>query len=701
MTLQKYWVAGLFLGSLAACGGGGNAGTSPFGSNSGTTTAVDQASQQVGGATIAMSLSSRTVTAAAPVTVRALVTDTATGTPLASKIVSFTTTNGLGAFSAVSALTDASGYATVSLTPSASATGGADEAVASTTVNGGTVRATQAFQLTASSVTISSLSTSLAASLSAYGQTDVNVALSGAAAGTPVEVVLSSGCVAKGKATISPAKSTTTTGVVNAVYKDLGCGATDTADTVQAVVTGSSSSRTLSIPLVSPSVNSITFADATPSIIYLKGSGLGESAVVAFKVVDTSGNPLPNQDVTLSLVTAAGGVTMDQGTAPVTKKSDADGKVTVNINSGTVPTPVRVEAKLVSRNVSTVSSGLTVAVGLPSQLNFSLSQGTHNIEGYNYDGTPNTYTIIASDRSGNPVPAGTTINFVTEGGQVNSSKQIVIDSNGVASATANFASSNPRPADGRITVTAYALGEESFHDSNGNNVWDSNEDFQDLGDVFKDRLFDGTYASDGSDEFVALSIAATGACKAPTSPLLSLDASIPSRPATCDGTWGKAYVRRATETVLSTSSSGLLWTWASGAPSANATDSSCTTRSLQTAPSGPGVTFYPVSGTALYDLPIQGVFSILVADANPVRLNPMAMGTTLSVKTTDGLSATFLGGDKVPDSLDVTAATMSYKFGDTTMEGSITVTTTSPRGLAMSTTFYVSRNAIPSASCAK
>ena len=75
-------------------------------------------------------------------------------------------------------------------------------------------------------------------------------------------------------------------------------------------------------------------------------------------------------------------------------------RLLVILNSGTIPTPVRVKATLAGSSISTVSSSLSIAVGLPSQLNFSLSQGTKNIEGYNIDGTPNTYQIIASDRSG-------------------------------------------------------------------------------------------------------------------------------------------------------------------------------------------------------------------------------------------------------------------------------------------------------------
>ncbi len=93
---------------------------------------------------------------------------------------------------------------------------------------------------------------------------------------------------------------------------------------------------------------------------------------------------------------------------------------------------------------------------------------------------------------------------------------------------ANFLSSSPRPTDGRITVVAYALGEESFLDQNGNNVWDATEPFQDLGSLYLDRVYNGHYNS-VNDQYIALSIpdATAAACVTPTSPLLALDTKIP------------------------------------------------------------------------------------------------------------------------------------------------------------------------------
>ena len=141
-----------------------------------------------------------------------------------------------------------------------------------------------------------------------------------------------------------------------------------------------------------------------------------ENSNVIFQVKDANNNGLPGQTVVLEPTVLVGGLTLDGGSTSVSKITDSEGKVIVRVNSGTVPTPVRIKATLQGSSISTVSSVLAVAVGLPSQLNFSLAQGTINIEGYNIQGTPNTYTVVGSDRLGNPVPDGTAINFVTEGG---------------------------------------------------------------------------------------------------------------------------------------------------------------------------------------------------------------------------------------------------------------------------------------------
>jgi hypothetical protein len=348
--------------------------------------------------------------------------------------------------------------------------------------------------------------------------------------------------------------------------------------------------------------------------------------------------------------------------------------------------------------ISTVSSGLGVAVGLPSQLNFSLSQTTLNIEGMDRDGEPNSYRVIASDRMSNPVPVGTAINFVAEGGQIEPIKQVLANNAGSASVTANFLSASPRPANGRITVVAYALGEESFLDQNGNNIFDIGEPFQDLGNVFVDRKFDGSYDS-AEDQSIATTSFGAAACSALTSPLLRLDASIPTVPATCDTAWGRAYVRRATETVLSTSAARPLW---AGDASAGL-DGTCAVANLFTESTEATTSkFYRVGPGGLYNVGASGTINFLAADANAVRLNPMAAGTTISatIKTPSSGSGTVAveGGSPIASTLEASNVTLSYSL-TTTNVATIFVTFTSPRGLSTTISLPISTQG-PGTACA-
>jgi hypothetical protein len=706
--------------ALAGCSAGGQEGTTSSGgsgSGSGSTTTP----------TITVALSSSTVTTASPATVTATLKDAA-GAAISGNVVNFSVTSTVGLLSATSALTNSSGQASVLLSPATASAVGADTLNVTSTVAGVVATGSVGYQTSAVTAGFGTFTTDLgatsAAALAAYGQSDLTLTLTGVSSASPAALTLTSDCISRGKASISPATTTNTTGTATFIYKDTGgCGSVLTADTISASVTGSSTApATVKVYLTPPTVNSITFNAATPATIYLKGSGYVESSQVSFIVVDTAGNPLPGQAVTLNLSTFAGGVLLDQQSTAETKTSDANGIVSGIVNSGTVPTPVRVIATLQNTSISTVSSNLAIVTGLPSQLHFSLSQQTINVEGFDRDGTANSYTVLAADRSGNPVPDGTSIIFWAEGGQIQGSATTAV-SGGIASATASFVSQSPRPADGRVTILAYAIGEESFIDLNGDNVWEAGEPFQDLGDVVKDVHFDGIF-DPANDEYVSLSqISGTSnsqTCSDQTAtypqfavnnPTAAGNDFTPSRPGTCDGTWsGKTYVRRSVETVFSSSTPDLLWAGRTLANVPNSgLDSSCTVVAKYTAPSTLSPTqsnFYEVfhdtptntndstwySGSAST---LSGVLDFIVGDDNVVRLNPMPAGTVIAVaNASTGLTVTLLGGSPVANTSSATSASVSYAFSGVT-SGSFGLTVTTPKGQATTYTISVKAAAAP------
>lgn len=136
-----------------------------------------------------------------------------------------------------------------------------------------------------------------------------------------------------------------------------------------------------------------------------------------------------------------------------------------------------------------------ISTGLADQNSFSISVGCFNIEGNDYDGTTTSVNLLASDRFNNPVPDGTAISFVAEGGQIQS--ECLTSAGGCS---VDFKSAEPRTSDHRVTILATAVGEESFVDTNGSGQYDSGESFTDLDEAFLDRNENGT--RDSSEEIV-------------------------------------------------------------------------------------------------------------------------------------------------------------------------------------------------------
>ncbi len=539
----------LLLGFLWGCGSGPDS-TSPTPTPTPTPAAAY---------TLTITLSSNTVTFGAPVTATATLRD-ASGAAVGGVVVSFAATSGLVVFDPASAtaLTNAGGAATVNVDAASAASAGATTITASASVvaSGATVTVTSqgiGISVRASGgggggvVTLGAV-TFGSSPISAYGTTSVSVPvlIDGVAATVPIDVTFSSTCVANGKATITtPVKSNTATGIATSTYTDNNCNAG--TDKITATTTGATAEATLTI--TAPAANNIQFISATPEVIAIKGAGsatLPQSSKVIFKVVDNNNNGRQGHRVNFSLIPASlpGGITW----SPASAISDANGEVSTSVTSGTIPTPVWVGATLNSDPaIKTQSNKLTITTGLPAQDFFSLSVQTKHIEGLQWDGVESALTIIASDRLGNPVPDGTVINFITEGAQINPASCTTIA--GTCSTT--FKSSQFKPANGRVTILAYTLGEKSFVDGNGNNTYNAGETFYDLGDPYIDANENGVW--DAGEQFIPSSIAGASACwTQPGGGALPFNyANVPSRGNTCNATWGENYVRRDAVIVLS------------------------------------------------------------------------------------------------------------------------------------------------------
>lgn len=427
-------------------------------------------------------------------TVTATVLDAAKS-PVPGAVVTFSTNASIGQIAPVSAtaLTNASGVATVTLSPASLTAAGAATITATSQVGTSTVSDSKGYAVGAAIVTIDAPiigGVSPPAALSAFGTTSVAVTVksNGVLVSVPQTVAFSSPCAISGKAVLTSSVATVN-GVANASYRDNGCGADDP---ITASVSGIVSSAATTLTVLPPTAGSIQFVSASPNNITLKGmGGLGrqETSQVTFKVVDNGGNPLGGKIVNFSLSTSVGGISFSNGQTTATATSDLVagltlGQAVITVNSGNISTPVRVQASVAGANgtqLTTLSDELTITTGIPHQSGFTLSPNVLNIEGWDYDGVTATIKVLLSDHFNNPVPDGTAVNFTTSGGRIIGSCSTTA---GDCSVTLN--SQEPRPTNGRVAVLAYAVGEESFTDLNGNGVADNLSEMIDVNGISTD-----------------------------------------------------------------------------------------------------------------------------------------------------------------------------------------------------------------------
>jgi hypothetical protein len=305
----------------------------------------------------------------------------------------------------------------------------------------------------------------------------------------PVEVTFNSPCVAAGTAEfrvdgLKRATLETITGQANVTYVAAGCVGAD-AITANATVGGQALEATGSVIVAPASAGSIEFISATPTLMGLRGmaeASRPEKSTVIFRVRDSSGGPVSGQQVNFALSTAVGGIRLSTPSAT----TDAQGYVQVVVNAGDVATSVRVSATVAgSTTIATQSSELSISTGIPAANRVSLAAQVLNLEGWDRE-DHTLLTVRLADRFGNPVPDGTAVAFWSEqGGSINGScltETTIVpnppfpDAKLEGTCSLVFLSAGVRPADGRVSVMATAIGEESFADTNGNGLFDSGTD---------------------------------------------------------------------------------------------------------------------------------------------------------------------------------------------------------------------------------
>lgn len=643
---------------LNACGGSSGGGDSPFGGGGGNGGGTGGGSTTSGSIVLTLQdtsgvlLSPPALTGSQNAVAVVRLVD-GTGAAVANTLVTVTGSGLQLTPSTGQTITDTAGVARVQVRAADPFASGATTISASGKVGAQVVNTSLDVALGAATAQLGAMTAS-SANVPAYQTIQVSVpATVGGQPAVQVPVTFSASC-----GTFDPATANTdASGVARSAYRNDAGGGASCSGAQTLTATAGTSQVTTTVTAVAPTAANMVFVSATPARIYLAGSPGVSQSLLKFKLVDSNNNPVQGQNVELSLTLRPTGVYLGStaGTTSLVQPTAADGTVEVAVNAGTQPGPVQVQAALVSNTaIKNVSNSLAVASGLPVQRAFSLSVSTFNIEAWDRDGVETDINLRIADRLGNPVPDGTTVNFVSEGGQVVASCNTTgAAANATSGCSVKLISQDPRPTNGRVTVLAWAQGEESFTDSGTptNNVWDAGEAFEDLGQPYLDKNEDGAY-DNGSDVTVGT---APGNQACPGGSM--------SVPSTCDGAWSRALVRESAVITFSGSTPVLANT------------------------SGPST-----SGAG------RCSFAFTLQDA---RGNPMPFDTTLSVAgiagggpTSNGNQAAakfagFGGGDRVPNTSQAGGTVHSAVFTECVDPASLSfqLTIKTPRNI--STTFFL------------
>ena len=453
------------------------------------------------------------------------------------------------------------GLATIKIAPTSVGSQGIVTAKASVTINGIDIVKEMFLEISPGTVQLSNIQViPLEVQKGQSLVTSVSVSVNGAAASSnSVGVSFSSTC-----GEVSPAIA-----LVDSIGKATAVVQTDAVGSCVVTASYKASAVQANYTVAAPPITGIEFVSASPSRIYQAGSTAIKTSIVSFKVIDSLGLGVATIPVTANLTNTDGGINFC-GSPNKSINSDKNGVVSFSVCSGTLPATVQVRASIdANPALYSDSNLLTIQTGLPTQRFFDITatQLNYYVGGLftsKFNGNETEISVFAADRQGNPVPPGTPIVFVAEGGQLITSgaSSCLIGQDGRCSINLvgqdyrplGSPLGDPRP--GRVTVLAYADGEESFVDANFNNRFDAGELFEDLGKPFLDKDENGIFSSfylnlvagTSEGEFIYPIIpGAVGAQACPDNSSIGLSVQN-----TCNGIWdGITKVRRQITVVFS------------------------------------------------------------------------------------------------------------------------------------------------------
>ena len=518
MKKIKYFVIYAMICLLGACGGGGGdpgkigTTTSTTGSNNPPAGADNTATASTVVPTLKIAVVdatkspvlNNTILRGSNFFVQATLLD-ASGSPLPNVLVKFTADASTVSLTSPSTLTDQSGVAEVAIQP-ASLKAVAGIVSATSTIGTQVVASSMAIQTKSAIITLQTLSFPTVPSpvtLAANQTKEILVTVF--VDGNPAPSTLINANFATTCGQFSPTTAATnSSGEIRTNYTaGSNCNAAIVTATLAEVA---DQTKSINLKVVKATSSAITFVGATtPTMVTSRIPGALSYSTLTFKLVDSANNPIANQTISATLANESQlvGISFDGGGTTLTTGTDGGGLATVVVKAGAVPGPVTVRVTdLANPSVVGVSTGVSVSSGNAAQDRLSLASDKTSLEAFSTNGATASLTFMVSDRFGNPVPPGTTVNFATNSGVIvgASGATCNLDGNSQCSVTYRSINGDSRPSNGHVFVIAWMTGEEAFVDSNGDGIWQSPEVFLPLGIPFLDSDWNG--ARSGTEQTV-------------------------------------------------------------------------------------------------------------------------------------------------------------------------------------------------------
>ncbi len=207
------------------------------------------------------------------------------------------------------------------------------------------------------------------------------------------------------------------------------------------------------------------------SSISVAGVGGDEASILQFEVRDELGRPLRGNPtrVEFALIASPGG---GASLSKLVDTTDANGRVSTTVQSGTVSGVVKVRAY--AGEIESKVVNLAIHGGPPDPEHFSIAAQHLNIEGLLRFGISDSVTAFVYDEYANPVPPGTAVYFTADHGGILGSAV----TSPIGQATVVLYSAAPLPScaeGGLVEVTARTVdGSDNTISTNTNVLFSGN-----------------------------------------------------------------------------------------------------------------------------------------------------------------------------------------------------------------------------------